>query len=319
MSHWLLQNRIKIILVFVILLLIILWPLFIKNAYILHLLIMIMLWGVCAASWDLVFGYMGIFHFAQIAFLGIGAYASALLTNNLGISPWIGIFFGGVVAGCFGGGLAFPTLRLKETYLTLMSLGFVYAIFYLTSAWTSFTRGENGFWGIEPLISGSGKIGFYYTMCVLFVFSMSFLYLIVNSKYGLALVAIKESENSAKSLGVKTMKIKVLVFMVSAALTGIMGGFYAHYLLFLSPDILGLDPMVDLVAMAVIGGTGSLFGPVIGAFLLTLLLEYFRIIGEYRFLIYAGALIFIMMSRPRGIYAEVKKLIEKYEKKPSTL
>jgi len=148
---------------------------------------------------------------------------------------------------------------------------------------------------------------------------MSFLYLTVNSKYGLALVAIKGSEDSAKSLGVKTTKIKVLVFLVSAALTGIMGGFYAHYVLFMSPDILAMDPMIDLMAMAVIGGTGSLVGPVIGAFFLTLLLEYFRIIGEYRFLIYAGALIFIMMSRPRGIYEELRKLIEKYEKKLSTL
>jgi branched-chain amino acid transport system permease protein len=89
-----------------------------------------------------------------------------------------------------------------------------------------------------------------------------------------------------------------------------MGGFYAHYILLVSPEILAMDLMIDLMAMAVIGGTGSLTGPVLGAFLVTFLLEYFRIVGEYRFLIYAAALIFIMMLRPRGIYGGLRDLME---------
>ena len=285
-------------------------PLFIRSPYLLHLVIMSLMWGVCAASWDLVFGYMGIFHFAQIAFLGIGAYSSGLLCMYLSVSPWLGLFFGGVVAGALSLALSLPTLRLKATYMTLVSLGFVFALFYITSSWTSFTRGELGLWGIAPLFEAAAKVGYYYTILVLFLASMAILYAIVRSRYGFALIAIKGSEDSAKSLGVGVTKVKILIFLISAVLTGIMGGFYAHYILLVSPEILAMDAMIDLMAMAVIGGTGSLVGPVIGAFLVTFLLEYFRIVGEFRFLIYAAALIFIMMVRPRGIYGGLSDLIE---------
>lgn len=290
-------------------------PLFVKNPYVLHLAIASLMWGICAASWDLVFGYMGIFHFAQTAFLGVGAYASGLTCMYFSISPWWGILWSGIVAGLLSLALSLPTLRLKETYMTLVSLGFVFTLFYIVSSWTSFTRGENGLWGIPPLYEGISKVSYYYTLLGFFIFSMAVLYGIVKSRYGLALIAIKGSEDSSKSLGINVAKVKILIFLISAILTGITGWFYAHYILLVTPEIFKMDLMISVMAMTVIGGTGSLIGPIIGSFLITLLLEYFRIVGEYRFIIYAGALFFIMMWRPKGIYGGIQDLIERMKER----
>jgi branched-chain amino acid transport system permease protein len=304
------KNINKILLATVLIILAIL-PLTVKSPYIIHLVIISLIWGVCAASWDLVFGYMGIFHFAQTAFLGVGAYASGLTCMYLSISPWWGILWSGIAAGVLSIALSLPTLRLKETYLTLVSLGFVFTVFYIVSSWTSFTKGENGLWGIPPLYDEVSKIRFYYTAFVLFILAMTLLYGIVKSRYGLALIAIKASEDSARSLGVEVTKVKIVIFLISAILTGITGWFYAHYILLVTPEILKMDPMITIMAMTVIGGSGSLAGPVLGAFLITFLLEYFRIVGEYRFIIYAAALFFIMMLKPKGIYGGIQSLIER--------
>jgi len=290
-------------------------PLIVKSPYVLHLVIVSLIWGVCAASWDLVFGYMGIFHFAQTAFLGVGAYASGLTCMYLSISPWWGILWSGIIAGMLSTALSLPTLRLKETYMTLVSLGFVFALFYIASSWTSFTKGENGLWGIPPLYDEVSKVRFYYTAFAFFIISMALLFGIVKSRYGLALIAIKGSEDSAKSLGVEVTKVKIIIFLISAILTGIAGWFYAHYILLVTPEILRMESMISVMAMTVIGGTGSLAGPVLGAFLITFLLEYFRIVGEYRFIIYAAALFFIMMLRPKGIYGGIQNLIERMEER----
>jgi branched-chain amino acid transport system permease protein len=290
-------------------------PLIVKSPYVLHLVIVSLIWGVCAASWDLTFGYMGIFHFAQTAFLGVGAYASGLTCMYLSISPWYGILWSGIIAGMLSIALSLPTLRLKETYMTLVSLGFVFALFYIVSSWKSFTKGEDGLWGIPPLYGEVSKVRFYYTAFALFIISMALLFGIVKSRYGLALIAIKGSEDSAKSLGVEVTKVKIIIFLISAILTGIAGWFYAHYILLVTPEILKMDSMISVMAMTVIGGTGSLAGPVLGAFLITFLLEYFRIVGEYRFIIYAAALFFIMMLRPKGIYGGIQNLIERMEER----
>jgi branched-chain amino acid transport system permease protein len=303
------KKNINKILLAVVLIILLILPLVVKSPYVIHLVIVSLIWGVCAASWDLVFGYMGIFHFAQMAFLGVGAYASGLTCMHFSISPWWGILWSGIVAGMLSIALSLPTLRLKETYMTLVSLGFVFTVFYIASSWTSFTKGENGLWGIPPLYDEVSKVRFYYTAFVLFIFSLALLYGIVKSRYGLALIAIKGSEDSAKSLGVEVTKIKIMIFLISAILTGITGWFYAHYILLVTPEIMKMDSMISVMAMTVIGGTGSLAGPVIGAFLITFLLEYFRVVGEYRFIIYAAALFFIMMLRPKGIYGGIQNLI----------
>jgi branched-chain amino acid transport system permease protein len=304
----------KILLASVLIILTIL-PLIVKSPYVLHLVIVSLIWGICAASWDLVFGYMGIFHFAQIAFLGVGAYASGLTCMYLSISPWWGILWSGIVAGLLSLALSLPTLRLKETYMTLVSLGFVFTLFYIVSSWTNFTKGENGLWGIPPLYEEVSKVSYYYTVLGFFILSMAVLYAIVKSRYGLALIAIKGSEDSSKSLGINVTKVKILIFLISSILTGITGWFYAHYILLMTPEIFKMDLMISVMAMTVIGGSGSLVGPVIGSFLITFLLEYFRIVGEYRFIIYSGALFFIMMLRPKGIYGGLKSLIERMKER----
>ena len=212
----------KILLAYVLIILTIL-PLIVKSPYVLHLVIVSLIWGICAASWDLVFGYMGIFHFAQIAFFGVGAYASGLTCMYLSISPWWGILWSGIVAGLLSLALSLPTLRLKETYMTLVSLGFVFTLFYIVSSWTNFTKGENGLWGIPPLYEEVSKVTLL-LHCIRFFYSLHGCIIChCKSRYGLALIAIKGSEDSAKSLGINVTKVKILIFLISSILTGISG------------------------------------------------------------------------------------------------
>lgn len=285
-------------------------PPLIRSPYIIHLIIMTLIWSVAAASWDLVWGYMGQFHFGQITLLGIGAYASALISMHWSVSPWLAILLGGFFAGTISLCISLPALRLKPIYLAVVTFSFLEMVFYIVSTWKDFTGGREGICNIPPLFEVYSLHSYYYVAVGLFAISMGILYTLVNSRYGLALKAISHSEPSAKSLGIEITNFKILFILISGVLTGIMGGFYAHYLLMLSPSMLAEEGMIKIMVMTEVGGLGSIYGSVIGSFLLTFLLEYFRIAGEWRFIIYGAALILVIMVRPKGIYGGLADLVE---------
>lgn len=270
---------------------------------------MSMLWAITAMSWDITTGYMGRFHFAQATFLGIGAYASTLISMHLYVSPWLSMPLGGIVAGVFSLGLSLSTLRLKGWYMALVSLAFAELVRRIIVSWVSVFGGLSGIWGIPSLFKVAEMSHYYYTVVGLYAISITIFQCIVKSRYGLAIVAIRESSPSARSLGIEIIKIEIVIFFVSAALTGIAGAFYAHYVQSISPPLLELGTMIDVMAMAMLGGGGSLYGPTIGAFMITLVLEYFRIVGIYRFIIYGVSLIIIMLFRPKGIYGGIANLV----------
>jgi len=285
-----------------------LFPLAIKSSYILILIIMTLIWAICAMCFDVTYGYMGVFHFAQISFLGIGGYASSLICMNLSVSPWVSMLLGGIAAGMFSLPISLTSLRLKGAVMVLVSFVFALMLFHIAYNWTDFTKGEWGITGIPPLFRGISILYYYYVAVGLFTFTLFVLNSIVKSRYGLALTAIKKSEDSARCLGIEVAKIKLLFFTVCAIFTGVAGGFYAHYILLVTPELLSLDYMIMVVAMTITGGTGTLYGPVLGSFLIMSLLEYFRFVGAYRLIIYSFMLILIMIFRPRGLYGVVVSL-----------
>lgn len=292
------------------LLLLIFLPIWVKDPYLLHLLIIAMIWSVAASNWDLLVGYMGMFNFAQAAFLGIGAYSSALISMHLGVTPWLSLLLGGLITGTFSIVIGLPVLRLAGAYVAMVTLAFSEAIRITISNWTGFTRGVMGLWGIPPLFGGSGKIPYYYSALALLILSTLILVIWTRSRYGIASIAIKESKSSSESLGINITGFKLAAFFVSSSLTGIAGGFYAFYVLLLSPVLLDLHHMFDIMAMGIIGGIGTIFGPIIGAFIIIFSLEYLRAVGEYRFLIYGVLLILIMLLKPQGLYAGVIELLK---------
>ena len=295
-----------------------LFPVAIPDPYLLHLLILSLMYAILSLSWNFICGYAGIFTFGHQGFFGIGAYVSALLAMKLGISPWLGLLVGGMVAAILGFLIGVPCLRLRMApYIALVTLGFSEIARIVCMNLVSLTRGELGLWGIPPLsdfrlgsfminFSGSSRVPYYYTILVLFFITVIILYKQVRSPTGLALKAIRESQDAAESLGVPITLYKLFGFLVSAFFAGVMGAFYAHYVLLLTPSsVFSIYLMVEIVAITLIGGLGSFSGPIVGAFILTIGLEYLRSFGEYRFMIYGVSLVVGILFVPNGLVRKV--------------
>jgi len=285
-----------------------------SNPHIMHILIMCLIWAVVATAWDLVIGYGGIFSVGQIAFFAVGAYASALMTktgvNTLGIgmSPWLGIFMGGIMAGLAGLVIGLPSLRLKGAYIALVTFAFHETLPPLVRAGQPIgTGGVGSLVGIPPLQLGSyvftpmDRIPSYWVALGIFVGLMFAIYKIINSRFGLAFVALRDDEPFARSLGVNMYRSQVMLFTISAFITGIIGGFYAHYLGTISHGILGLDIFVLVLVMVIVGGMGRYPGAAIAAFIFTFANELLRSLEGFRAIVLGAIIIAVVVLSPQGL------------------
>lgn len=311
-------NEERVIILFVIIL--ILFPTVITDPYILNLLILSLMNAVLSSSWNFISGYTGIFTFGHQGFFGLGAYFSSLLAIKAGISPWYGLFIGGIVSAILGFFIGLPCLRLRAApYIALTTLAFSEIARIISMNLVGLTRGEMGLWGIPnfptivlPLIgtisfSGGIRITYYYLILLIFVGALTLFHFILKSHVGLAFKSIRDSQDAAESLGVGITYYKLLAFVLSAFFAGVVGSFYAHYLLILTPtSAFNVGLMVEIVAIVMVGGLGTAIGPIFGAFVLTLGLEYLRFLGEYRFITYGILLVVIILFVPEGI---TKKLL----------
>ena len=285
-------------------------PLFLGgNLSVMNLLITCLIWAVVAAAWDLIMGFAGIFTFGQVAFFVIGAYTSAILTTRYGLSPWLGLPIGGLFTAVIGVLVALPCLRLKGAYVALMTFGvhMILAPFLNSDLGRAIgTGGTQGMIGIPPLSLGDYQfstlhlVPWFYSALVLALIALLVIYRIIHSPWGLAFVAVRDSEVLASSLGVNEFQYKLMVFGLSAFLTGVMGAFYAHYVGVLSTRILGLDLFLILLVIIVLGGMGRFPGAVIGAFATVFLSELLRPLGVYRPVIFGAAVVFLVLFVPQG-------------------
>ncbi|WP_137389462.1 branched-chain amino acid ABC transporter permease [Rhodoligotrophos defluvii] len=290
-------------------------PLATRDSYLLHVLILSMIFGIFASAWNLVAGFAGLKTFGHHAFFGIGAYASALISINAGLSPWITVWIAALAATVAGLFIGLPILRIKSMpHVAIVTLGFAEMVRIVISNLQSITRGELGLWGIPAFngftLPGLGKVAFtpadkvpyYYLVLVLLIASTAVISLLMRSKTGLAMVAMRDAEDAAESLGVNLTRQKLLVFGVSAFLVGLAGAFYAHYIAILTPSAaVGADLMILIIAMALVGGLGTLSGPLIGALILTVAVELLRDLDNYRLLVYGALIVLVVMFLPRGL------------------
>lgn len=298
-----------------VLVLLFLVPLMEHNPYVLHLFILSMVFALLALSWNLINGYAGIFTFGHQAFFGLGAYASALLAMHLQLTPWLTLWFGGVVAGVAGLIIGLPVLRIRSVaHVAIVTLAFAEIVKIVVSNMTDLTRGVLGLSGIPPFTAfhfpGVGAVGFgvsdrmayYYIVFALLVATMVLLACLLGSRAGLALKAIRDSGEAADSLGVDLTRYKLIAFVLSSFIAGIAGAFYAHYLHILTPDsAIGVHIMITILVITLIGGIGTMVGPLIGAFLVTFGLEELRVLGNYRLMVYGALLVLFVMFLPRGL------------------
>lgn len=288
-----------------VLLLLIVPAIFHDKSYIMHIFTLCLIWGVVASAWNLILGYAHVFSFGQIAFFTFGAYASAMLSLNLGISPWLGMLAGGAVAAIVGIGIGLPCLRLRGIYIAVATLGLHLILPTLLEEGREFGTGAtHGLISIPPLYFGEytfGSLSWYYVALAVFLLFLFVISKIINSRVGLAFVALRDAEPFAKSIGVNDYKFKLIAFGISSFITGIMGGFYVHYSGMISPTILTTDRFLMVIAMALFGGLGRFPGAALGAFAIIFANELLRPTGEFRLLILGAIIVVTMIYMPGGL------------------
>lgn len=296
-------------------------PTFLHSPYWLHVMIMASLYAILAISWDLLAGYCGQVSFGNAGFYGIGAYVSALLALR-GISPWLSLLLGSLVAMAFGVLIALPCARLSGAYLAVASIGFGQITYLILLNWVEVTRGSLGLGSIPsfPLVPYT-KVFYYYLILSFFSLILFIEYKIVRSNMGLKFRAIRDDELLASIMGINTMLYKVLAFAIASFFAGLAGGFSAHFLTVISPESAHISVTAISVAMARIGGTGTLLGPAIAAFGLMIAPELLRDISPYfRILLVGILLVAIMKIAPEGILPRLSRIYKRYierERAPS--
>jgi len=275
-----------------------------------HILILCLLWGVVAASWDLIMGFAGIFTFGQVAFYVIGGYGSAILTRTFGISPWLGILAAGGITAIIGILVGLPCLRLKGSYVALVTFAvhMILEPFLKSEPGRAIgTGGPQGILDIPPLTffeytyNSMEPVPWFYTVFIISFISLFIIYKIIHSNWGLAFLTIRDSEVFARSIGVNDFKYKLIVFAISAFITGMIGAVYAHYVGMMSHRLLGLDFFLILMVMLVLGGMGRFPGAVLGAFIAVFISEELRIFETYRNVIFGAMVILLVIFMPQGI------------------
>jgi branched-chain amino acid transport system permease protein len=282
-------------------------PLLVRDQYLLHIAIMVLFYAVLATSLNLVVGYVGEFSLGHTAFLGTGAYAAALLSTVHGWPIWATIPVAGALAALMGVIIGGITLRLQGPFFVIVTLSFAEVLRLVADNWIALTNGPMGIAGVpQPaLLAEAGNLGakqFYYAVAwVLLAIALYLSYRFVNSNAGRAAVAIRENRYVAQSIGIRPLTYSMFSLVLGAFLSGMAGGFYAHYISFVGPEVFRFAFMVSMIIMVLIGGKGTLVGPLIGALLVTFLEEYLREAKELRLSLFGLAVIAIVLFLPRGL------------------
>ncbi len=261
--------------------------------YWLHISIVAIYYAILASSWSLLAGYSGQFSFAHMAFMGIGAYTSGLLGRFYAVGVLPGIISGTLLAGFFGLIVGFLCLRLRKTYLALFTIAFSEILRLVLMAEHAVTEGPDGL-PLTPLVATTSKVPAYWIHLFLLLGSLAFMYWLANSRFGLFFRSIREDEEAAASMGVHVVRYKVMVFLITAMIAGLVGAVQFHYVEIITPNSILILQMSIVITMAVIGGVESLIAAAIGAIIIHFGLELLRPLLNWRFVIF-GVLLMVTL------------------------
>jgi len=304
----------------IIFLLLLLFPLFLSD-YILGVFVLIFYYAYLGQCWNVLTGYTGNISLGHSLYIGIGAYISTKLAMSLGVSPWIGMFigaFGATLIGLIVGYLGFR-FGLKHVYFVLLTIAFAEIGRLIALHLKPLGHFMGLFIDFRPGLSNfhfRGNIPYYYIGLGYVIFSLMVVRVIEISKWGRYFVALREDEDAAESIGVNSFKYKMIAIGISSFMTALGGTFYANYIFYLHPtSVMSMALSIEIILRPIIGGLGTLFGPVIGSFLITPLAEisrsYFARAGfeGLHIVIYGGLLIISILFFPRGIFSYIHKAL----------
>lgn len=287
-------------------------PLFISNNYQLGVLTFIAIYTIVAVGLNLLMGYAGQVSLGHAAFFGIGAYTSAICSTQTSLSPWLAILLGIIIAAGVALLIGIPCLRLKGHYLAMATLGFGWIVYIIFDNWKSLTQGSSGIMNIPNLSIGSfvfaSDISRFYLSWGVAILLLLLAANLIRSRVGRALRALHGSEDAAASLGVDVAHYKTAIFVLSATFAALAGSLYAHTVNYISPAPFGFIGSVELLVMVVIGGMASIWGAVLGAGTITMLVEWLRSLGqvmpqfqEFEIVIHGAILVIVMIFMPTGL------------------
>lgn len=317
------REKRKVVFLSIVVVLFALAPLYLVNPFYRDMLVFVLIFAVASQAWNLLGGYAGQFSLGHAAFFGLGAYTSTLLYNHYGLSPWLGMILGGVLAATVAGLVMYPSFRLRGTYFCLSTIAFGQITWVLATYWRKLTEGGAGLIikfrpGMSHFIFDSKVTYFYVGLGLLAAVTLISIWM-RGSRLGYQLIALREEEDAAESLGIHTARTKLRALLVSAFFTALAGSFYAQYVLYINPDsILNLSISIQFALITVIGGISTPLGPIIGACLIipsdSLLRGWLgsRFAGA-GFLVYGILLIIMVRYLPKGIIEPLTRgLVEKW-------
>jgi branched-chain amino acid transport system permease protein len=272
-----------------------------------RLLTAVFMFVALAQAWNLIGGYTGYASFGQVVFFGLGAYTTAVLMTNYHVSFWIALPAAIAVGAAFAVVIGAPLLRLRGHYFAIATLGTAEGVREVINNMTPVTGGGGGItiptFGDQAPTAYFGKPGFYIAFLVLAAASVAIAAVLSRSRFGYAMVAVHQDEDAAAAVGINTTAVKVVAFGVSAAIVACAGAFYAFQQIeFYPTDVFDASFTVLMVIMVVIGGSGSVVGPLVGAVGLELLAQYLRVnLGTYNQLIFGAIIVVVVVFFPQGV------------------
>ncbi|HWQ80344.1 MAG TPA: branched-chain amino acid ABC transporter permease [Anaerovoracaceae bacterium] len=295
------------------------------RPYTVNTVILILMYAYFSSAWNIVCGFLGELSMGHSVMVAMGAYTSTMLLMEFGLNPWVGMVAGAVVAGIFGFIIGYPCFKMKGPYFTLTTIAFAELLrtwFVNNETLPLIHLNTGGAMGLVLPRSGQGflfmesssKTTYYYFIFIMLVLILLVSALIKSSRFGYYLTAIKSDSDAAASLGINVPRMKMYAMIISSVFMGIGGTFFAEYYRYVGPDrVFGLDLSIQFALIALIGGQGTVFGPVIGAFLLIPLSETLSaslgstMSGLHLFL-YGVVMIFVVLFMPKGIYGPIQNL-----------
>jgi branched-chain amino acid transport system permease protein len=286
-----------------------------ENYYFLHISIMVGIFVILAQGLNILFGYAGQISIGHAAFYAIGAYASALAAAHLSLPFWGSVLAAILFASLVGFFLGLTCLRLRGEYLAITTVAFGEIVQVILTQWEEVSGGPEGFLNIPKAHIGSflfdTPVRFYYLTLFITLLSLVLARNLTSFKLGRSFRSVRDDPLAANILGVDTTRVKLIAFVLSAAYSGLAGSLYAHYSRALLPDYFSLSLSVLIFMMVMLGGMGSLYGPVIGAILLTVSFELLRVLQVYQMVIYGVLVLVITIFAPEGLVGIVKGIVQK--------
>lgn len=298
-------------------------PQALSTPYYIHLLTLALIWIVLSQGQNLTQGFVGYVSIAQAGFMGIGAYASTLLTVKWGYSVWTTLLVAPLFTGFAALLAGYPSLRVKGHYFSIVTLAYNMVIFIVLMTFSALTGGEAGIpdvprpsalnlFGHVFNFEGRSNLNYYALALLCAALATGICALVLHSRVGRVMLAIRQNEDLAEAMGVITSRYKLFAFVLSSMLAGLAGTLYAHYIGFLNPEPFGVDSSLNVILAVILGGSGTLMGPIVGAVSVTFLPEILRIADSFRLITYGLILVVATIFLPKGLVPLVTGLWRRF-------